>query len=44
MGGYDVNILIAALESKGLSVLWFDKRKWVTSDNCRAIIHWIPLN
>lgn len=27
LGNYDVNVLIAALQNKGYSAFWFDKRK-----------------
>lgn len=33
LGNYDVNVLIAALQNKGYSVFWFDKRKLVLQTN-----------
>lgn len=28
-GNYDINVVIAALETKGCAIVWFDKRKYV---------------
>jgi len=30
IGNYDVNVLMAALQNKGYSAFWFDKRKLVS--------------
>jgi len=36
VGNYDVNVLMRALQTKGLSVSWFDRRKPLTLANVRA--------
>lgn len=33
LGNYDVNVLMAALETKSMLLSWFDKRKEITSEN-----------
>ena len=29
LGNYDVNVIMAALQTKNLDTVWFDKRKYV---------------
>ena len=29
LGNYDVNVLMAALQARGMEARWFDKRRWV---------------
>jgi josephin len=33
LGNYDVNVLMAALQSKQMNLEWFDKRKEITLEN-----------
>lgn len=29
IGNYDINVIMAALQTKGLEALWFDNRRWI---------------
>lgn len=41
LGNYDVNVVMTALQRRGLEAVWFDKRKYVQQGNC--LNNWLAI-
>ena len=39
LGNYDVNVMMAALQSRHYETVWFDKRRYVSVQCCRNEFH-----
>ena len=43
-GNYDVNVIMAALQSRELAAVWWDKRRWVMNTAARHSISLLDLS